>query len=149
MLSPWNPKLAGERAESLFLAAAMQRGLTVSKPFGDSAPYDFIVDPAPGRRPLTLWRVQVRSTSVTSFSGSYSVTLGHGKGCQHALMPRDADFLAVLIVPREEWYLVPVKLLDGRRCASFGVVEGKSARRWEPFRSAWHLLKRTRRNLHL
>ncbi len=38
-----NPKIDGERAECVFMGEAMGRGFIVSKPYGDSAPYDFVV----------------------------------------------------------------------------------------------------------
>jgi hypothetical protein len=139
--SPWNPKLAGERAESAFLAAAMQRSLTVSKPFGDSTPYDFIVDPAPGLSPTTLWRVQVKSAS-TSCSHEFVVGLAHAGG--RPLLPAEADFVAALIVPLDVWYIVPVALIHGRHALGFFPEVSRSCGRWEPFRNAWHLLKRRR-----
>lgn len=40
-------KLQGEWAESLFVAECLRRGLICAKPFGDSAPYDFIVESRP------------------------------------------------------------------------------------------------------
>lgn len=52
-----NLKWMGEVAESAFLHKAMELGLAVAKPWGDSSRYDFIVDT--GER---LLRVQVKST---------------------------------------------------------------------------------------
>lgn len=136
----WNPKLAGERAESAFLFAAMQRGFTVSKPFGDSAPYDFIVDPAPGREPRTLWRVQVKSSSGAR-SGGYSVCTRHAGG--RPLKEKDADFLVAWIVPLDVWYVIPVRELhEVHGLTMFPGVQG-SWGRFEKFRNAWHLLKRS------
>jgi hypothetical protein len=55
---PHNPKLIGERAECAFMHQALERGLIVSKPFGDSAPYDFIIDNRPFLRGRgRLWRI--------------------------------------------------------------------------------------------
>ena len=39
-----NPKRRGEIGEISFLQRASQKGLRVSRPFGDSDAYDFIVD---------------------------------------------------------------------------------------------------------
>jgi hypothetical protein len=38
-----NTKAAGEWVESVFMVKAGALGLAVSKPFGDSQPYDFLV----------------------------------------------------------------------------------------------------------
>ena len=52
-----NSKRRGEWAEMRFMTRAAERGLTVSKPWGDSAAYDFTVEHR-GR----LLRVQIKST---------------------------------------------------------------------------------------
>lgn len=134
-----NPKLAGERAESAFLTAALERGLIVSRPFGESAGYDFIVDnrrlrpdPSPGR----LWRIQVRSVSGLP---PFRVTTFHGTR-KRPITAADADFLAVLISPLRAWYIIPV--------AAFAPAHGlwlfphvpASRGRYEKYREAWHLL---------
>ncbi len=49
-------KRLGEVAEAAFLARASDLGFGVAKPWGDSDPYDFIVETG-GR----LWKVQVKS----------------------------------------------------------------------------------------
>ena len=51
---PRPPKVIGEWVELRFMSRAADKGLTISKPYGDSAPFDFVV----GRR--KLHRVQVR-----------------------------------------------------------------------------------------
>ena len=62
-----------------FAAEILRRGWRISRPYGDSAPYDCIVDatprratarclPPPASRPL-LWRVQVKSVSVPDRDG--------------------------------------------------------------------------------
>ena len=72
----------GEQAECAFMKAAMDRGLVVSKPFGDSARYDFIVD-ADGR----LSRVQVKSAWVLSRRGAYQFGASRGEfGGRFALL---------------------------------------------------------------
>src|SRR5438552_12970322 len=58
---PRHPKRRGEWVELQFMARAAAHGLTVSKPWGDSARYDFIVEQR-GR----FRRVQVKSTLQTA-----------------------------------------------------------------------------------
>jgi hypothetical protein len=50
---PPNPKRTGEHSEVAFLCGADQRRFAISKPFGDSERYDFILDnrTIPGARP--------------------------------------------------------------------------------------------------
>ena len=62
-----HPKLRGEIAEMAFLLKTARLGLCVSKPYGDSYAYDFIVDT--GTR---LWRVQVKSTHQPRGKGTAS-----------------------------------------------------------------------------
>jgi hypothetical protein len=52
------PKQRGEWAELRFMARASEHGLSISKPWGDSCRYDFIVEHA-GK----FLRVQVKSTT--------------------------------------------------------------------------------------
>jgi hypothetical protein len=129
-----NPKFAGERAESAFVAAAMDRGLLVSRPFGESAGYDAIVDNCWLRRAGgRLWRVQVRSVSGAP---PFRVTTFHGRG-KRPITTADADFLAVLVVPLAAWYVIPVRV--------FAPVMGlwlfphvkDSTGRFEQYREAW------------
>src|SRR5690242_9085889 len=54
-------KLQGEWAEACFAAEALRRGFIVSKPLGDSAPYDFVLDwrssqRKPSRAQELAWR---------------------------------------------------------------------------------------------
>jgi PD-(D/E)XK endonuclease len=52
------PKQFGEIAEAEFIAKAVGLGFVVAKPWGDSEPYDFIVNP---KKSFIFWRVQVKS----------------------------------------------------------------------------------------
>src|SRR5205807_1544095 len=58
-------KRLGEVAEAAFLAKASDLGFRVAKPWGDSDPYDFIVETG-GR----LWKVQVKSAHRPGEDGS-------------------------------------------------------------------------------
>jgi PD-(D/E)XK nuclease superfamily protein len=136
---PRNPKLAGERAESAFMTAALERGLIVSRPFGESVGYDFIVDNRrlrPAGERSRLWRVQVRSVSglppfrVTTFHGSH----------KRPLTAADADFLAVLIVPLHAWYIIPVDAFAPALGLWLFPHVPASRGRYEKYRAAWPLL---------
>lgn len=134
-----NPKLAGERAESAFMTAALERGLIVSRPFGESVGYDFIVDNwrlRPEGERSRLWCVQVRSVSglppfrVTTFHGSH----------KRPILATDADFLAVLIVPLRAWYIIPVPAFAPAHGLWLFPHVPASRGRYEQYRESWSLL---------
>ena len=63
------PKQLGEIAEAEFVAKAVGMGFVVAKPWGDSEPYDFIVNV---RREFNFWRVQVKSAHTVGEDGTCS-----------------------------------------------------------------------------
>ena len=70
----FHPKRCGEIAELAFSFKACGMGFVVSKPYGDSAAYDFVVGAKKHLR-----RVQVKSTSSPGF-GRYNVGAQHFHG---------------------------------------------------------------------
>ncbi len=123
-------KCQGELAELAFLYRTSSLRLVVSKPWGDTASYDFIVDAA-GQ----LIRVQVRSVSV-AHRGAYRICCTTGAG-KVPLTARDIDLLAAYIIPLDLWYLIPVQ--------AFSPVKGirlrpGSHRQFECFCNNWSLL---------
>lgn len=134
-----HPKFFGELAESAFMTAALARGFIVSRPFGESAGYDVVIDNRLLRRTRAsgrLWRIQVRSVSGDP---AFRVTTFHGRA-KRPITSADADFLAVFIVPRNLWYVIPVR--------AFAPIMGiwlfphvqESRGRFEKYREAWQLL---------
>ena len=93
-----NSKRCGELIEIAFLHKAADMGFAVTKPYGDSEAYDFIVDA--GNR---LWRVQVKSGS-SMVGQAYSVVLITGrvaKKTKISYTPEQIDILAAYVVPLE------------------------------------------------
>ncbi len=126
-------KRKGETAELRFWWAATERGLIVSRPHGDSARYDFIVDN--GRR---LFRIQVKSTSCRSKQGYLFQTV---RAHRLAYTRSDLDFFACYLVPFDIWYIVPIGVAEGIT----GVwvhpqSRWRRGRHFERFREAWALL---------
>jgi hypothetical protein len=120
------PKALGEAAEAAFLAKVTSLGFGVSKTWGDSERYDFILDS--GKR---LWRVQVKSSR--HFDGSrYIVKL---KGAA-AYTAEEIDFIVAYIVPENLWYVIPISVaaLRGQMYVSPG---GTRHFRHEKYREAW------------
>ena len=128
------PKMVGEWVELEFMARAACAGLTVSKPYGDSAPFDFIV----GRR-TPLHRVQVRGTSAWGCR-SYVCRLTH-KNPPARYRLSELDFLAVYVIPCAQWYVIPMAVIPRRRGAITLYPHNRHSRgRLEKYRDAWHLL---------
>lgn len=129
-------KRRGEAAEAAFLGRALNLGLSLAKPWGDSSPFDFIVI---GKR--RLHRVQVKSVRTRNpRHASYHVGVGRGQRQKHAYTAREIDFLAVLVGPLGAWYIIPVRALDGRKTLRLGSRHAQSRRLFEPYREAWSLL---------
>ena len=133
MTAGFSPKRQGEWVEVCFATQVMRRGLQVSKPFGDSTPYDFIVDSGAG-----LLRVQVKSVSRLQ-GNSFRLTLSHGGGAKVGYFPSEIDFLAAYVIPCDAWYLIPIAHVAGRKSVRL-CPHRPSHRRYEHFRNAWSLL---------
>jgi hypothetical protein len=123
-------KLRGEWAEMKFMARAAEHGLAVSKPFGESRNYDFVV----GSQGQFI-SVQVKSTT-NEFEGGYVCNVGSG---DHSYAARAFDFIAAYVVQEDVWYIVPEKKIRGMRCISLFTQSQES--KYEPYREAWQLLR--------
>jgi len=136
-----NPKRMGELSEAAFLLKARTLGFLVSKPWGDSAKYDFVLD-YEGQSRSRLWRVQLKCTGVVHARG-YEVQAiygVYGKG-KRAYTAEDIDALAVHIQPRDVWYVIPVEAFAPAKNLRFYPDIRCRCARWEKYREAWHLLR--------
>ncbi len=134
MLRPANPnKWRGVETELLFLYEAWSRGLRVSHPYGDMAPYDVIVEAA-GK----LSRVQVRLLSDSEHRAT--VATGHGRGQLRPYTKADIDVLAVYAAKIPVWYLIPVEAFEGVIRLRLAPHLPHSRGKFEKWRDAWHLL---------
>jgi len=127
-----NSKRKGEVGELAFACAAMERGLRVYEPYGDSAPYDFIIEGRHG-----FLRVQVRS--VWQKSRFYHI------GCmwtsrRKSYSRKDIDLVAAYIAPEKLWYLVPVEAVADRKSIYVWPHSKNSRGLWEKYRERWELL---------
>ena len=120
------PKALGEAAEAAFLAKVTSLGFGVSKTWGDSERYDFILDS--GKR---LWRVQVKS-SRHSDGSRYIVKL---KGAA-AYTAKEIDFIVAYIVPENLWYVIPISVAASRG-QMYVSPHGTRHFRHEKYREAW------------
>lgn len=125
-----NRKLRGEWAEICFMARATEQGLQVSRPWGEMARYDFVVE-----YEQRFVRVQVKSTICKTGRG-YCCTVRGG----HKPYVGDVfDFLAAYIVPENAWYIIPARELKGR--GSVTLRPGYNRSEHEKYREAWDLLR--------
>ncbi len=130
------PYRKGDIAESLFCARALRYGLNVSKPIGQNALYDFMIE-IPG----VVRRVQVRSTwACHTAKEGYKFPMCHSRnGRRVRFRDGETDFFAIYIAREDLWYIIPAAL--GLR-SSISIFPRRKRRvsRWERFREAWHLL---------
>jgi PD-(D/E)XK endonuclease len=123
-----NFKQRGEWVEMLFMARAAREGLQVSKPYGESASYDFIVE----SRSLCS-RIQVKSTLARTHNG-FVCNLRCSASRTYVL--GSFDFAAVHVIPLEVWFIIP-------RLTKVGIFlrPGKLNSKYYEYEEAWHLLK--------
>jgi len=131
-----NAKRRGEWAELQFMAKASKFGLRISKPWGDMARYDMVIDNG-GK----LVRVQIKSTISQRSGGLYYMcglrTCPGGKPYQFG----EFDFLAVYIIPEDIWYIIPAGLVvTGKRRAILLFPSGATSK-YGAYKEAWDLLR--------
>jgi hypothetical protein len=121
-------------AEAAFLAKAAGLGFRVSKPWGESSRYDFIVDD--GRK---LLRVQVKSAHRADQWGGYTFHAHGNTACVYKSC--EIDLLVAYVVPVEAWYLFPVE--EFRKYKSMKLFPASRRRRskFEKFREAWWVVR--------
>jgi hypothetical protein len=127
-------KLRGEGAESVFMERATERGLQVSKPWGEMNSFDFVVG-----RPSRFVSVQVKSTLFQMKKGPTTGYECSVRGGHKAYGAGSFDFLAAYVVPDDAWYIIPAELIRGKESITL-YPESKTAR-YEKYREAWHLLR--------
>ena len=125
-----DPKVRGEWVESVFMARAGEQGLAVSKPWGDSKSFDFVVG-----HTRHFVSVQVKSTTAASGGGYVCVVRQQGR----AYARGSFDFVAAYVVQEDAWYIIPVEAMGGTECVTL-CSKAKQAK-YKRYREAWHLLR--------
>ncbi len=131
-----NCKRRGELSELAFLYKATGLGFNVSKPYGDSSPYDFIVEHL-GR----LSKVQVKSTSALHVSGAYQASSQRQRGFPSLYRAGDFEFFAFYVIPADAWYIVPFDATGASSIVYLYPHAPARDRRFGRYREAWHLLE--------
>jgi PD-(D/E)XK endonuclease len=133
-------KRRGEMAEAAFLHKASRLGFGVAKPWGDSDPYDLIVDS--GRR---LWRVQVKSAYRAGEYGGYTFH-AHGNENKKVYSLKEIDVLVAYVVPEDLWYVVPVSVFRKIKSMKLFPVSRRRRSKFEVYREDWEFFgNKTRR----
>jgi hypothetical protein len=126
-----HPKLRGEWAELRFMARAAEHGLRVTKPWGETARYDFAVE-----HDGHFLRVQVKSTTSKQYN-SYACNLRTTH--QVPYCKEQIDFIAAYIIPLDVWYIIPVEIAV--KSVSILILSPHlSESKYAPYKEAWHLL---------
>jgi len=140
-------KERGEWVELQFMAAAAQRRFAVSKPWGDTKPYDVGIE-----HKGNYLRVQVKSTTMRSGAGYLcQFHPNHRKKVDYSL--DQIDLFAAYVIPQNAWYLIPAVLLLGKRRKTIATLcpltppAKKASYCYEGYRENWIMLTRSRREL--
>lgn len=128
-----NCKKRGEWAELCFAARAMQEGLGLGRPWGESSGYDFVVVRGNGQ----MLRVQVKSTMFRE-GGGYSCSLKNSRGPYRG---NAFDFVAAYVIPEDLWYILPARVF--RKMWSISLHPELARSKYGRFKEAWHLLRGT------
>ena len=125
-----HPKLRGEWAELRFMARAAEHGLQVTKPWGETARYDFAVE-----HEARFVRVQVKSTMFMD-RGGYSCTV---RGCRGPYEGDPFDFVAAYLIPLDLWYIIPAAKCQGQ--GSIALYPRLKKSKYGMYKGAWYLLR--------
>jgi hypothetical protein len=142
-----NFKQRGEWVELQFMAQAAQRRFAVSKPWGDTQPYDVGIEHGPN-----FLRVQVKSTTSRVGAG-YRCMFKPNYLRKRDYSLKEIDLFAAYVIPADAWYLIPAVLLLGQRRRAMAMLcpvvppKKKASYRYECYREAWKLLTKTRDEL--
>ncbi len=129
-------KERGEWAEVRFLSRAMEQQFRVAKLWGESAPYDLMVE-----QHGVAHRVQVKSTIRSPKGGAYPCHMPEGKRSARVL--EEIDFVAAYVIPLDLWYIIPAGVVAKRK-GSIWLAPWRRQSKYERYLEAWHLLRRWR-----
>jgi PD-(D/E)XK endonuclease len=125
-----HPKQRGEWAELRFMTRAAEHGLSIAKPWGEMAHYDFAIE-----HQGHFLRVQVKSTKYKRRGCYVCNVLANNK----PYGPNQIDFVAAYVIPADLWYIIPAHAFE-RKCHVNLSPHLKTAK-YGPYREAWHLLR--------
>jgi PD-(D/E)XK endonuclease len=139
-------KQRGEWVELQFMAQAASHGFSVSRPWGDTAAYDVVVENGPN-----FLRVQVKSTSNRTGTG-YLCQFKPNYNKKQDYTIDQIDLFAAYVIPENVWYLIPSRLLLGAKRRTAVMLHPilplkKNRYSFESYKEAWLLLAKSKRAL--
>jgi hypothetical protein len=139
-------KERGEWVELRFMAQAMGHGYKISKPWGDTAPYDIGVEHGPN-----FLRVQIKSTTVRTGTG-YFCQFKPNYHKKQDYTVQQIDLFAAYVIPVDVWYLIPAAVILGPQRKTglmlFPMVPLRKDRyKYEVYKEAWTMLSKSKRAL--
>jgi len=129
-------KQLGDIAEAEFIAKAVGMGFVVAKPWGDSEPYDFIVN---AKKSFHFWRVQVKSAHTIGQDGGCSFRAHDHQ--QRSYTAENIDALVAYARPMNVWYVMPVRVVEELKSLKLYPESKKLRSRFEKWREAWEVLR--------
>jgi PD-(D/E)XK endonuclease len=126
-------KERGEWAELYFMMMAVGLGMKVLRLFGDSGRYDVGVENG-----MRVVRVQVKSTIYKRRGDCYSLNVMGPQRKKYE--PGSVDFFAILLIPIDEWYVIPFEVM-GRTNSSIHFTPESLRQKYGAYREAWDLLR--------
>ena len=131
------PKQLVEIAEAELIAKAVGMGLVVAKPWGDSEPYDFIVNP---KKSFYFWRVQVKSAHTIGQDGWCSFRAHDHE--QRSYTAENIDALVAYARPMNAWYVMPVRVVEELKSLMLYPESKKLRSRFERWREGWEVFRK-------
>jgi hypothetical protein len=148
-------KRCGEITQLAFALKAARLRFGVSHPYGDSEPYDVILDCHRARllnlapystyladqaRPRLI-RIQVKATTQL-VDGLYRVN-AHRRihGCAVPYKLSEIDFIAAYVIPEDSWFIFPLPHILGATSLLLSPKKRRKPHPNNPYREAWHLLQ--------
>ena len=131
-----NSSERGEWAEMRFLGRASEQRFRVSKPWGNTSPYDLMVE-----KEGAIYRVQVKSTTAKVSAKGYNCGMPTGKRLQNIL--KEIDFVAAYVIPLDLWYIIPAGVVRVRK-GKISLHPWCRRSKYERYLEAWYLLRKWR-----
>jgi hypothetical protein len=119
----------GNVSEIEFLARAIRKGLSVSRPMFVEK-YDCLIDNG-----KDVLKVQIKSTTHWNKS-SWQVSLRNGCTQKEKYKKGDCDFFAIHIIKLNVWYILPSESVSPKVC----LHPDLDSCRYDKYKEAWNLL---------
>ncbi len=133
-------KERGEWAELYFMMLAAGLGMKVSRPFGQAGRYDVGVESPRAGNQARVLRVQVKSTIFKRRGEGYSLNVMGPQRTKY--VPGTVDYFAILLVPIDDWYIIPFEVVGITNCSLHFTPKSKR-QKYGKYREAWDLLRET------